>query len=169
MNVSDFFGKKVVSTAGETGYVISVNGGAGRVECLVCADADEREFYIDIKSVLSVGDKIVYEDRQRAMKSAKPLRLGRAGFDEKGTYLGEVEDYIFKGNKLIKAKIGKKSYPAEELTCGDVIIVKGRKRLKEDVVSGGKVILKKGTPVTGEVLEKARAVGEYIQTNLKSI
>ena len=63
MNVSDFFGKKVVSTAGETGYVISVNGGAGRVECLVCADADEREFYIDIKSVLSVGDKIVYEDK----------------------------------------------------------------------------------------------------------
>lgn len=169
MNVSEFFGKKVVSTQGKEGYVISVNGGAGRVECLVCADGDEREFFIDVKNVLSVGDKIIYEDRQSAMKSARPLRLGRAGFDEKGTYLGEVEDYTFKGNKLLKAKIGKKNYAADELTCGDVVIVKGKKRLKEDVISGGKVILKKGTPVTPEVLEKARAAGEYVQTNLKSI
>ena len=169
MNVSDFFGKKVVSTSGKAGYVISVNGGAGRIECLVCADEDEKEFFIDVKNVLSVGDKVVFEDRQSAMKAAKPLRLGRAGFDEKGTYLGEVEDYVFKGNKLIKAKIGKKNYPADELTCGDVIIVKGKKRLKQDVIRDGAVILKKGTVVTPEVLERAREAGEYVQTSLKSI
>ena len=33
----------------------------------------------------------------------------------------------------------------------------------------GEVIFKKGTPVTKALLKKAQALGEYVQTNLKSI
>ena len=87
MNVSQFIGKKVVSTQGKTGYVLSVNGGNGRVECLACADEDEKEFLIDVKNIVSAGEKIVFDDRAGAMAAAKPLRLGRAGFDENGAYI----------------------------------------------------------------------------------
>ena len=167
MNVSVLFGKKIVSTAGKAGYIISVNGGNGRVECLVCADEEEKEFIVDVKNVISFGEKIVYEDRESAIKRSRPLSLGRAGFDEKGTYLGEVADYTFNGNKLLRAKIGKKTYPADNLTCGDAVIVKNKKRLKADVVKDGKVIFKKGTAVTEEMLATAERQGEYIQTNLK--
>ena len=169
MNVSQFIGKKVVSTQGKTGYVLSVNGGNGRVECLACADEDEKEFLIDVKNIVSAGEKIVFDDRAGAIAAAKPLRLGRAGFDESGAYLGEICDYIFKGNALLKAKIGKKNYPAERLVCGDVVIVKHVKKLTCDVVKDGEVIFKKGTPVTKALLKKAQALGEYVQTNLKSI
>ena len=55
MNVSVLFGKKVISTSGKSGYIISVNGGLGRVECLVCADNDENEFIVDIKNVVRTG------------------------------------------------------------------------------------------------------------------
>lgn len=169
MNISELYGKKVKSTVGKTGYVVSVKATAGRLECLVCADEDENEFAVDVRNIISVDDKIVYEDRESAIKAAKPIRLGCAGYDENGKYIGDLTEYTFSGNKLLKAKIGKKNYPSAGLTLGDVIIVKKTKKLKSDVVKDGKVIIKKGTHVTDEVLSAAEAQGEYIQTNLKSI
>lgn len=169
MKISSIYGKKVESTAGRRGYVISVNANGGRLECLVCADEEENEFSIDVKNIISIDNKIIYEDRERAIKTAKPLRLGCAGFDEKGNYLGILEEFTYSKNKLLKAKIGKKTYPAEGLLTGDVIIVKRVKRVNADIVKDGKVIIKKGTPLTNEVLASAEANGEYIQTNLKSI
>ena len=169
MVVSEIYGKKIESTNGKKGYVISVNATGGVLQCFICADENEKEFAVDVKNVISVGEKIIYEDRESAIKASKPLRLGRAGFDDKGKYLGVLEDYSFKGNKLCKIKIGKKNYPAEGVTCGDVVIVKRAKRLKYDVVKDGKVIIKKGTKVTDSLLKSAEEMGEYVQTNLKSI
>ena len=169
MKISEFYGKKVESTAGKRGYVISVNARAGKVECLVCADEDENEFAVDINYIKSIGDKIIYEDRESAIKASKPLRLGCAGFDEQGNFLGKLEDCTFSKNKLLKAKIGKKNYPAEGLQLGDIAIVKAIKTVKADVVSGGKIIIKKGTPLTAQVLDTAQTAGEYVQTSLKSL
>ncbi len=169
MNVSKLFGKKTESTSGKKGYVISVNGGNGKVECLVCADEDENEFIVDMKDVVMFGEKIIYQDRTDAFKNARPLLIGRSCFDDRGNYLGEVEDYAFKGNKLLSAKIGKKNYPADELICGDVVIISKKKRLSDDVLKDGKIIFKKGDEVTEELLLKAEQQGEYIQTSLKSL
>ena len=73
MKVSDLYGKKIESTAGKKGYIISVNANAGRLECLICADEDENEFAVDINSIVSVeNNKIIYEDRESAIKAAKP-------------------------------------------------------------------------------------------------
>lgn len=169
MNVSLFYGKKTVSTEGKRGYVISVNACAGKIECLVCADEDENEFIVDVNSIKSFGDKIIYEDRASAIKKAKPIRLGRASYDDKGRYLGCIEEFTCSGAKILKAKIGNKSYPANELIYGDVIIAKSSNKFKSDVVKDGKVIIKKGTPVTEKALTVAKKEGEYIQANLKSI
>ncbi len=169
MNVSLLYGKKAVSTEGRQGYVISVNVAGGKIECLTCADEDENEFSIDMKNVLKVGETILFEDREKAIKAAKPVRLGRASYDDKGTYLGNLEDMTLSGNKILSVKIGKKSYQAGELIYGDVVIAKRTKRLKSDVIKDGKVIIKKGTPLTGEVLSAAEKEGEYVQTNLKSL
>lgn len=169
MNISDFYGKSIESTSGKKGYVLSVNVIGEKVECLVCADEDEKEFTVDFKNIVSTGYKIVYVDRAEALKKAKPVKLGRAGFDCEGNFLGFVEDISIKGGKLLKAKIGKKYYPAETLVCGDAVLAIRGKKLKSDVIKDGKIIFRKGTAVTEEILKKAEAVGEYVQTNLKSI
>ena len=169
MNVSLLYGKKVVSTEGRKGYVISVNAAGGKIECLTCADEDENEFYIDMKNVLKIDDVILFEDRERAIKNAKPVRLGRASYDDSGIYLGNLEDMSCSGKKILKVKIGKKSYAPATLIYGDVIIAKKTKKLKSDVIKEGVIIIKKGTPVTDDVLDKAEKEGEFIQTNLKSI
>ena len=109
MNVSLLYGKKVVSTEGRKGYVISVNAADGKIECLTCADEDENEFYIDMKNVLKIEDTILFEDRERAIKNAKPIRLGRASYDDSGMYLGNLEDVSCSGKRMLKVKIGKKN------------------------------------------------------------
>lgn len=169
MNVSLFFGQKVLSTDGRRGYIVSVNAAAGRIECLTCADEDENEFLVDMKNVIKLGDPIIFDDRESKIKAAKPVRLGRASYDDKGMYLGNLEDMTCSGGKILQVKIGKKNYKAAELTYGDVVIHKPLKKLKENVIKDGKIIIKKGTPLTGGVLSAAEKEGEYFQTNLKSL
>lgn len=169
MNVSDLYGQKIVSTTGKKGYIISVNASDEAIEGLVCADSDEREFIVDVKNIIRYGNEIVYEDRESSIRKAKPIRLGRVSYTTDGKYLGLVEEFVLKGNKITGVKIGAKKYPVQAVVFGDAAIVKGVKKLKSDVVKDGKVIIKKGTAITDEVMEKAVQNGEYIQTNLKSI
>lgn len=169
MKISEIYGKRVESTTGKRGYVIAVKANGNKLECLICADENENEFTVDINNVLKFGEAIIFNDRESAIKSALPLRLGRASFDESGKYLGNLEEYLFEGNTLLKAKIGKKNYPAEELVCGDAVIVKKLKRLKGNVLKGGKIIIKSGTYLTDEVLNSAKLQGEYVQATMKSI
>lgn len=169
MKISEIYGKTVKSTTGKRGYVIAVKVNREKLECLVCADDDENEFTVDINNVVKFGDMIIFNDRESAIKSAVPLRLGRASFDECGKYLGNLEEYLFEGNTLLKAKIGKKNYPAEELVCGDAVIVKKLKRLKGNVLKEGKIIIKSGTYLTDEVLNNAKLQGQYVQATMKSI
>ncbi|MCH5142885.1 MAG: hypothetical protein J1G07_04160 [Clostridiales bacterium] len=169
MKISEIYGKRVESTAGKRGYVIAIKANGKKLECLICADENEDEFTVDINNVINFGDVIIFNDRESAIKSALPLRLGRASFDECGKYLGNLEEYLFEGNTLLKAKIGKKNYPAEGLVCGDAVIVKKIKRLKGDVLKSGKIIIKSGTYLTDEVMDSATLQGEYVQTTMKSI
>lgn len=169
MKLSLFYGKKVVSTDGKYGYVLSVNANGGVIECLRCADEDENEFFIDMKNIVSVGDKIIYEDRESAIKASTPLRLGCAGYDERGMFLGNLTEYDYRGTKLLSAKIGKKNYPVTGIACGDVVIVKDCARLKSDVKKDGKVLIKKGSALSPEVVNKAVEAGEFVQTTMKTI
>ncbi len=169
MKISDIYAKTVVSDAGKKGYIISVHAYKGKLVYLTCADENEKEFTVDMRDILSIGENIVYEDRATAVKKSLPIRLGCAAFNESGKYLGNLEEVTFDKNRLQKAKIGKKNYPAEAVICGDIAIVKSLKRLKSDVVKDGKVIFKKGTFVTDEVLKRAESEGEYVQTTVKSI
>lgn len=169
MKISEIYGKTVESTTGKKGYVITVKANGDKLECLICADENENEFTVDINNVVKFGERIIFNDRESAIKSAVPVRLGRASFDESGKYLGNLEEYLFEGATLLRAKIGKKNYPAEELVCGDAVIVKKLKRLKGNVMKEGKIIIKSGTYLSDEVLNDAKEQGEYVQTKMKSI
>lgn len=168
MKLSEIYGKRVLSTAGKEGYVLSVNADGGRIVSLICADEREQEFTVDFKNVLKAGEKIIFSAYGEETAGV-PVRLGKACFDEKGAYLGNLQDFTFFGDRLKTAKIGKKNYPVEGLICGDVFIVKRFSRLKGDVVKDGETLFKKGTFVTDDVLDEAAAEGEYVQTKLKSL
>lgn len=169
MNVSNLFGKKVESASGKSGYIVGIRVSGRKIECLECADEEENEFIIDPAFVRKWGESIIFCDRQGEIGASKPLKLGLPSYDENGKYLGELTDFNVKDGKLIKAKIGKKNYPAEGVRLGDAAIVRNVRAVKSDVIKDGKVVIKRGTPLSEESLRLAESLGEYVQTNLKSI
>ncbi|MCM1532674.1 MAG: hypothetical protein NC114_10455 [Ruminococcus flavefaciens] len=169
MKISILYGMPVQSTAGKTGYVISVNESLGKIQCLVCADENENEFAIDVKNIISVNDKVTFEDRESVIKHSTPVRLGKPVYSGEGKFLGHLTDLNVESNEVVSAQVGKKKFSAGNFVCGDAVIVKKFERvLKSDVKKDGRVILRRGTSLTPEVLEKAQEEGEYIQANLKS-
>ena len=169
MKISQIYGKRAVSTAGTTGYVISVNAKDGNITGFTCADENEKKFNVNIENVKSIKTVVIYR-AGKGEKSGEPVRLGKLVFDCNGTYLGKLTDYTIEKNALVYAHVGNKKFSADDIVDGDAIIVKNSARiLKSDVKKNGRIILRKGTPLTPESLEKARAKGEYVQANLKTI
>lgn len=168
MKLSELFGKRILNRAGKEGYVLSVAEAGGELYFL-CADESEREFCVKWDSVLNFGDSIIYDGREESPENAYTLRLGRACYDLKGNFSGNLEDCTILGGRLKTAKIGKKNYPAEFLIRGDIILIKELRRLNYDVVKDGERVFKKGALVTDELLVEAAAAGEYVQTTLKSL
>ena len=170
MKVSSIYGKKVISTSGKEGYVLSVWAEGNKIKSLFCADANEKEFNVDFDCVKSVKDKIIYKDCKSAKKSGKSVTLGKPVFSCEGEYIGKVTDFIAEKNELVFAIVGNKKFSCEDIIVGDAVIIKSSARIvRSDVKKGNRVIIRRGTPLTPEVLEKAQKKGEYVQTNLKSI
>ena len=61
MKLSSIFGKKIISKAGKSGYVISVYADGGKICGLVCADENENEFFVGADSIKSVKTNIAYK------------------------------------------------------------------------------------------------------------
>jgi hypothetical protein len=127
MNLTWLIGRPVeCCNSDKSGYVLAACVLQDRVEFLLCADEHEKEFKIDVKDILSWGERIVYEDRARIEKEAKPVELGKQCFDITGNFLGILKDYTIDDGKLQTAHIGNLSLSPEALTVGDVVLISDR-------------------------------------------
>ena len=170
MKLSDIYGKRVLSTAGKSGYVLGVYADKNKIECLICADEDENEFTVDFKNIKSIKDKILFKEGGSEIKGTKLLKLGIPVYDCEGELFGKLTDLTFTKNTLTQAHVGSKKFSLCDIVLGDIVIIKNTARIvKSDVKSGGRVIIKKGTPLSEQLLKKACKKGEYVQTNLKTI
>lgn len=168
MKLSLFYGKQIKSAAGRTGYVISVHALGGKIVGLGCADGDEKEFFADADGAKISKGKITFKKESKT--AGTPVRLGIPVFDCEGAYLGRLTDFIVEKNILTFALVGNKKFSADDIVCGDAVIVKSCARvLKSDVKKNGKILIRRGNPLTPEALKKAQDNGEYVQANLKTI
>ena len=111
MKISELFGKKVNGTAGKSGYVLSVFANGNKLEYLVCADENEREFTIDFKNIKSVRESVTFEEAESQYAAARPLRLGRPVFDCEGLYLGKLTEITCDKNAVTSAHVGNNNNP----------------------------------------------------------
>ena len=170
MKLSVLFGKKVESASDKSGYVIRINAIGNSITSFTCADADEEEFDIPVKNVKSVKNAITYSYAGTHGGAEKSVTLGRPVFDSEGTYIGKLTDISFEKYEIAYVFVGNKKFSADDVICGDAVIIKSNVRfLKSDVKKNGKVVFRRGTPLTEEVAAKAQLIGEYVQTNLKTI
>lgn len=170
MKLSSIFGKKIISKAGKSGYVISVYADGGKICGLVCADENENEFFVGADSIKSVKTNIAYKGGTTEKINGSPVTLGKPVFDGEGEYYGDLTDFTVENNELVCAHVGIKKFSCGDIAVGDAVIIKNSAQiLKSDVKKGNRVIIKRGTPLTPEILDKARKKGEYVQTKLKTI
>lgn len=168
MKISDLYGFRTESAQGKKGYIISVNVDNKKIVSYTCADDDENEFLVNADKVKFAKDKLIHVEEMA--QDGKPLRLGKKIYDCEGNYLGRLTDFTFKKNTLLFAYSEKQKFSADDIVCGDIVIVKNSARiLKSDVVKNGKIIIKKGTALDKEVLKKAVKSGVGVQANLKTI
>lgn len=170
MKISILFGKRVESASGRSGYIIRVNAIGNDITGLTCADEDEQEFDIPVKHIKSIKSAVTYTYAGKHEGDARSLTLGKPVFDSEGNLVGKLTDIIIEKYKISSVLAGNKKFSAEDIICGDAVIIKSNVRfLKSDVKKNGKIIFRRGTPLTEEVAAKAQFVGEYVQTNLKTI
>ena len=170
MKISQLYGKRVESASGRSGYILRVNGIGNDITSFTCADTDEQEFDIPVKNIKSIKNSVTYSYAGKHGGSEKSITLGRQVFDCDGNFVGNLSDIITEKYKIIALVVGKKKFSADDVICGDAVIIRNSvKFLKSDVKKNGKIIFRKGTPLSDEIYKKAELVGEYVQTNLKTI
>ena len=169
MKISQLFGKEVEGLAGKKGYVLRVNASGDNIISLTCVDSEEQEFDIPVKNIKSIKDIIAFTYAGK-LGDGKSIALGKPVFDSEGCFIGKLTDMIVEKYKIISVFVGNKKFSADDIIYGDAVLIKsGVRFLKSDVKKNGKIIFRKGTPLTDEVVQKAQLAGEYVQTNLKTI
>ena len=170
MKISGLFGKRVESVYDGAGYVLRVNTEGSEIAGLTCVNCDEQEFYIPVKNIKSIKNTVIYSHAEKLSGNERSISLGRPVFDCDGTFLGRLTEIVTEKYKIIYMLVGNKKFSADDVICGDGVIIKNRvKILKSDVIKNGKIIFRRGTHVTDEVAKKAQLAGEYVQTHLKTI
>lgn len=98
MQLSSFIGKPVLSPSGENyGYVTGARLTKDRntLACLVCADAEEEEFYLPRRAVLSSGDAVIANRVRLTAPTGVPSPIGTEVYLHTGEARGTVADVLF--------------------------------------------------------------------------
>lgn len=159
-----------VENGNKTGYVICLNSSYDGELFLTCADENEEEFSVPLKSVKSVKEKIAFSKETEADGFSYPVRLGKPVFDCEGNFIGRLTDIIIEKTRIAAVIAGNRKFNASDIILGDAVLIKNSiPFIKSDVKKNGKTIIRKGTPLTCEITAKAQKSGEYVQTKLKSL
>lgn len=95
MQLSNVIGKPVLTPTGEErGYVVAANLSRdyAKISCLVCADAEEEEFYLPARAILSVGDAVIAAGRRLSAPNGVPSPVGKEAYTIAGILLGTISD-----------------------------------------------------------------------------
>ena len=95
MLISSLPGKAVLTRSGEwLGYIVALTltRDMKKLSCLICADAEEEEFLLPARAVLSAGDAVIARRQRAERATGAPSPIGRQVFSHTGEELGVIED-----------------------------------------------------------------------------
>jgi hypothetical protein len=128
MKISELYGKAIENnTKKGQGYVYGTVVCGDKITYLLCFDMAERQFFVDAKDVISVGEKIIYDKKADTQRGGIILKLGRGCYTESGKFLGILSDCLIDGFTIKKAQIGNKNFLFSRIVCGDIYIIKDNK------------------------------------------
>lgn len=95
MLISSLPGKAALTRSGEwLGYVVALTltRDMKKLSCLICADAEEEEFLLPARAVLSAGDAVIARRQRAERATGVPSPIGRQVFSHTGEELGVIAD-----------------------------------------------------------------------------
>ncbi len=125
MKASEIFCKPVVcEDKKRRGYILGISCVEDLIEGYICCNERENEFFAESFGVKFTDESAVIIKVGKQSKRGVRLKLGYPLYSEAGKFLGHVEDFTVKGNKIVWAHVGKRKYPFTRLTLGDVAVLK---------------------------------------------
>ncbi|MDE6558187.1 MAG: hypothetical protein K2K39_03665, partial [Clostridia bacterium] len=132
MKISQIFGADVeLKDKKKRGYVMGVTCIEDVISGYICCDESENEFFADGLGARFTNGKLRALTCGKKSKKHRPLLLGRALYSEDGKFLGHVDDFTVKADRIIYAHCGNRKYPYSNVVFGDVAVLKNQKPLAE--------------------------------------
>lgn len=106
------------------GYVMSVSCVKEMVEGYVCCNEQENEFFAESAGCEFSGGAATFLLTGKENKKGYRLKLGIPLYSNEGKFLGLIDDFTIKNNRLVFAHSGKRKFAFDRLIIGDVAILK---------------------------------------------
>ncbi|MDE7076764.1 MAG: PRC-barrel domain-containing protein [Clostridia bacterium] len=132
MKASQLFGIQIkCESAQKEGYIMAISRVEDRIEGYICCNQQETEFFAESAGAKIKDGKLCALTTGKRSKASRNLKLGQPVYSEDGKFLGHVDDYEISANRLTGALVGRRKFPFERLTIGDVVIVRNDKTRTE--------------------------------------
>ncbi|MCM1439097.1 MAG: hypothetical protein NC131_07820 [Roseburia sp.] len=106
------------------GYVLAVSCVKDMIEGYICCNENETEFFAESAGCQFSGGAAIFSVTGKENKKGYRLKLGIPVFSEAGKFLGQIDDYTIKDNRIVYANSCKRKFPFNRLILGDVAILK---------------------------------------------
>ena len=132
MKISEIYGKAIASVSGKRrGVILGALYENDTVKWLICCDEEEKRFCVAAENLIAPSGDTRFSKAEKALKNAPSLKLGKGVYNAQGNFLGYLEDCILSGFKITYAVVGGKKIPFENLTVGDICLIKEGDRTAE--------------------------------------
>lgn len=106
------------------GYILAISCVNDMIEGYICCDERENEFFAESAGVRFLSGFATYSVTGKENKKGYRLKLGVPLYSDDGRFLGHIDDFTFKGNRIIFAHVGRRKFAFDKLALSDVAILK---------------------------------------------
>lgn len=125
MKASEIYCMKISGKDKKTrGYILSISCVKDMIEGYICCDERENEFFAESAGVKFSNNAAIFSVTGRENKKGYRLKLGVPLYSDSGKFLGYIDDFTFKGNRIASAHVGKRKFAFDRLVLNDVAILK---------------------------------------------
>lgn len=125
MKASEIYCTKIAAKdEKKSGYILAICCVKDMIEGYICCDERENEFFAESAGVKFSGGSATYSVTGKENKKGYRLKLGVPLYSAGGKFLGYIDDFTFRGNRIALAHVGKRKYAFDKLILNDVAILK---------------------------------------------
>ena len=125
MKASQIFCMQIASEdKKKRGYILAISCVKDMIEGYICCDERETEFFAESAGTKFLNTSATFSVTGKENKKGYRLKLGVPLYSDSGKFLGYIDDFTFKGNRIAFAHTGKRKFAFDRLVLNDVAILK---------------------------------------------